>query len=254
MTSIDLNCDMGELGDLQRNGTQARLMRYVSSVNIACGGHAGDERLMEATVREALEAGVAVGAHPAYPDRDNFGRVTLAIPLEDLTASILAQLRAFASIADAMGARIVHVKPHGALYNDAVSNDALAGAIASAVREWGRDVALVGFAGSQMLNVFADQGFRVWAEAFADRRYEPDGTLRSRTLPGAVLTDADEAAGQVIGIVRDGVVKAVSGVPIAVLANTVCLHSDTQESDIVAERIHRVLVTAGIAVRQIARP
>jgi UPF0271 protein len=249
MTSIDLNCDMGELAELHEDGTQARLMQYVSSVNIACGAHAGDEHLIEATICEAMEAGVAIGAHPGYADRANFGRVPLAVSPEALIASLVSQMCTLGAISDRFGAKIAHVKPHGALYNVAVSDIAVAEAIASAVRQWGRDVALVGLAGSQMLAIFARSGFRTLSEAFADRRYEADGTLRSRKLPDALITDGEEAAQQVIGIVRDGAVTSLDGTRVRLRADTICLHSDTKGSADLAARVHAALRDAGIEVR-----
>lgn len=238
MNSIDLNCDMGELWALHEDGTQARLLRYVTSVNVACGAHAGDEKLMAATVREALEAGASIGAHPGYPDRENFGRVALDIPKDALRRSILGQLHALAAITP-----FVHVKPHGALYNVAVSNRDVARTIAEAVTEYSRKVALIGLAGSPMLEEFAACGFRVLAEAFADRRYEPDGTLRSRQLEGALLK-GDEAASQVLHIVRDGFVIASDGSRVPLRADTICLHSDTPGSAETAARVHEALVRA----------
>jgi UPF0271 protein len=243
MTGIDLNCDMGELWELHEDGTQARLMRYVSSVNIACGAHAGDERLTAATVRDALDAGVAIGAHPGYPDRENFGRIALSMSHDALRQSIGQQLRVLGSLV-----RFTYVKPHGALYNVAVNDRDVARTIASAVPY---DVPLIGLAGSAMLDEFAACGFRVVAEAFADRRYEPDGTLRSRKLEGAVLTDPDEAAAQVLNIVREGFVIASDGSHLPLQADTICLHSDTPRSAETAARLHAALVNAGLSVRQI---
>jgi UPF0271 protein len=246
MTGIDLNCDMGELHELHEDGTQARLMRYVSSVNIACGAHAGDERLMAETVRDALNAGVAIGAHPGYPDRVNFGRIPLAMSAEDLRASILQQLRTLGKIV-----AFTYVKPHGALYNVAVHDRKVARTIALAVADWSHEARLVGLAGSAMLEEFAACGFRVIAEGFADRRYEPDGTLRSRKLTGALLTDPQEAAAQALSIARDGLVIASDGCRLPLRAETICLHSDTPGSTETAARIHQVLVSAGLVVRRI---
>jgi UPF0271 protein len=254
MTSIDLNCDMGELWQLQQDGTQARLMQYVSSVSIACGAHAGDEGLMETTMREALDAGVAIGAHPGYPDRENFGRAVLPLPAEDLTASILEQLELFGDVANRCGAEIAYVKPHGALYNAAASDEGIASAIVNAVRRWASTAPLMGLAGSQMLSVFANAGFVTLAEAFADRRYEPDGTLRSRKLPDGVITEPDDAAEQAVSIAREGFVRAANGTRVALRADTICLHSDTPGSLNAAARIHAALTGAGITVRRPAFP
>jgi 5-oxoprolinase (ATP-hydrolysing) subunit A len=248
-TGIDLNCDMGELWPLQTDGTQARLVRAVSSVNIACGAHAGDEALIAATVRLAREAGVVIGAHPGYPDRANFGRVPLNMPGEALKHCIVEQLRTLAAVAE-----FVHVKPHGALYNQAAVHREIARVITDAVAEFSRDLLLVGLAGSVMLDEFASAGFGVVAEAFADRRYAHDGTLRSRTLPGAVIESPEEAAAQALAIVQRGEVVSFDGTPVAVRADTICLHSDTPGSADAASHIRGALISAGIAVLPPAFP
>src|SRR2546430_8195037 len=191
---IDLNCDMGEMPEAIADGTQEALMRSITSVNIACGGHAGDEQTMKTTIEQALQWKLAIGAHPGYPDRANFGRLELKLPLKEISASIFEQVKALADVAAGCGARVVHVKPHGALYNQAVRNRELAGAIAEGVGRWSRDIVLVGLAGSPMLNVFREAGFTVAAEAFADRRYEADGTLRSRKFTEALIRNPEEAA------------------------------------------------------------
>jgi UPF0271 protein len=182
MKCIDLNCDMGELPEAVVDGTQEAVMPSLTSVNIACGGHAGDERTMKATIEQALRWKLAVGAHPGYPDRKNFGRLELDLPAGAVSDFVFEQVRALAEIAFGCGVRIAHVKPHGALYHQAARNRMLAEAIARGVARWNRDVVLIGLAGSPMLDVFREAGFPVAAEAFADRRYEPDGTLRSRRV------------------------------------------------------------------------
>jgi UPF0271 protein len=200
MTHIDLNCDMGELPEAIADGTQEALLRSITSANVACGGHAGDQRTMKTTIEQALRAGVAVGAHPGYPDRENFGRLELKMPAEAVANAVYEQVRALAEIAVACGAKLVHVKPHGALYNQTVKNRELAEAIAKGVSQWSKDVVLVGLAGSPMLEVFREAGFAVAAEAFADRRYEPDGTLRSRKFEDALIRDPAEAAKQALSM------------------------------------------------------
>ena len=189
---IDLNCDMGEIPEAIADGTQEALMRSITSANVACGGHAGDEQTMRATIQQALRAGVAIGAHPGYPDRENFGRLELKMAPKEVAESVFQQVRALAQVAESCGAPVVHVKPHGALYNQAVRNRELASAIAEGVARWRRDVVLVGLAGAPMLDVFREAGFTVAAEAFADRRYEPDGTLRSRKFADALIRDPKE--------------------------------------------------------------
>jgi 5-oxoprolinase (ATP-hydrolysing) subunit A len=237
---MDLNCDMGELPAAIADGTQETLMRSITSANIACGGHAGDAATMRATIEQALRHGVAVGAHPGYPDRENFGRLELKLPSEQVSNSVFDQVCALAEIAATGGARIVHVKPHGALYNQAVGNRELAAAIAAGVARWSREVVLVGLAGSLMLDVFRESGFRVAAEAFADRRYESDGTLRNRKFSDALISDPVAAGKQAVSIALRQRVKAVDGKEVAVNAQTICIHGDTP---------HAVEIAAGVRQR-----
>jgi 5-oxoprolinase (ATP-hydrolysing) subunit A len=226
MRRIDLNCDMGEIPELIANGTQEALMPFLTSVNIACGGHAGDDSTMRATIEQARRWNLALGAHPGYPDRKNFGRLELEMPDDAVAATVFEQVAAFARIAEEMGASVMHVKPHGALYNSAVNDAGLAKAIAEGVSRWSREVILVGLAGSPMLAVFKAAGFRVAAEAFADRRYEADGTLRSRRFGDSLITDPELAAKQVIQIVERGMVTAVDGTEVPLTAETICIHGD----------------------------
>ncbi|MBS1858507.1 MAG: LamB/YcsF family protein [Acidobacteria bacterium] len=209
---LDINCDMGELEDAAH---EAALMEFVTSANIACGGHAGDDRIMERTVRLALDRGVRIGAHPGYPDRANFGRIEIAMRPAEIAATVHQQIARLDAIVRTLGGVIVHVKPHGALYNAAVHNAELARAIADGVRRWNPAAILFGLSGAPMLEVWRGMGMTVWREAFADRRYEPDGTLRSRKLPGALITDPMEAAEQAARFAAEG------------SADTVCVHGDT---------------------------
>jgi 5-oxoprolinase (ATP-hydrolysing) subunit A len=249
---IDLNCDMGEMPEAISDGTQLALMKSITSANIACGGHAGDEQTMRTTIEQALRYGVAVGAHPGYADRENFGRLELTITPEDVAKSVFEQVRALVRIAETCGARVVHVKPHGALYNQAVRNRELAGAIADGVARWSREVVLVGLAGSPMLDVFRDAGFAVAAEAFADRGYEPDGTLRSRKFEDALIRDPEQAARQALGMVERGVVKARDGSEVAVAAQTICIHGDTPGAPAIALEVARVLRESGVTLSGLA--
>ena len=215
MKRIDINCDMGEIPAAIADGTQEALMPYLSSVNIACGGHAGDEETMRTTIAQAQRWNLAIGAHPGYADRENFGRIELDLPAEEISKQVYEQVRLFAEIAASCGAEVRHVKPHGALYNQAVRDRSIAQAIADGVARWRRGIPIMGLAGSQMLDVFRAAGFPALAEAFADRRYEPDGTLRSRRFPDALIRDPEEAARQVQELVERGV------------ARTICIHGDT---------------------------
>lgn len=248
MQSIDLNCDMGEIPEAIADGTQESLMKWLSSANIACGGHAGDSKTMETTVRQALRHNLAIGAHPGYPDRENFGRVELKLSSNEIAEFVQEQVEALATIAARLGATIRHVKPHGALYNQAVHNAELAAAIAEGVARWNREVVLVGLAGSPMLDVFRKAGFAVAAEAFADRLYEPDGTLRARKHDDALIRDP-EAAGQLaVNIAAHGKIIARGGAEIPVNAQTLCIHGDTPGSDKIAAAVAKALARAGVSV------
>ena len=250
--TIDLNCDMGELPEAIADGTQGALMCSITSVNIACGGHAGDERTMKTTIEQAMRWKLAIGAHPGYPDRANFGRLELKLPLNEISASIFDQVKALSDAASTCGARVVHVKPHGALYNQAVRNRELAETIAEGVARWSRDVVFVGLAGSPMLDVFREAGFAVAAEAFADRRYEPDGTLRSRKFEDALIRNPEEAAWQALGIAERGIVIASDGSEVSVSAQTLCIHSDTPGAPEIVETVAKALRQAGVNLRALS--
>jgi 5-oxoprolinase (ATP-hydrolysing) subunit A len=252
MKTIDLNCDMGELPEAIADGTQEALLRSITSANVACGGHAGDEATMRTTIEQALRAGVAIGAHPGYPDRENFGRLELKMAPDEVADSVYKQVRALADIAAACGTRLTHVKPHGALYNQAVKNRELAAAIANGVARWDKRVVLVGLAGSPMLEVFRQAGFAVAAEAFADRRYEPDATLRSRKLEDALIRDPEEAGRQAVSIAERGLVLAHGGSEVSVHAQTICIHGDTPGATKIAAAVARKLREAGVALRPLA--
>ena len=251
---MDLNCDMGELPEAIADGTQEAVMRSITSVNIACGGHAGDEQTMETTVEQALRWKLAIGAHPGYTDRANFGRVELKLPPSEIATSVFEQVRALAEVGARYGAHLAHVKPHGALYNQAVRNRELAEVIAEGVARWSRDVVLVGLAGSPMLDVFREASFPVAAEAFADRRYEPDGTLRSRKFEDALIRDPAEAGRQALGIAERGIVIASDGSEVEVVAQTICIHGDTPGAPEIAAAVARTLRSAGVALCAVGQP
>lgn len=249
MKRIDLNCDMGEVPEAISDGTQESLMRYLTSASVACGGHAGDFRTMKATIEQALRWKLAVGAHPGYPDRVNFGRVELNLPPGAIADSVFEQVRALAEVAAGCGASVTYVKPHGALYNQAATIRVLAQAIADGVARWNRQVAIVGLAGSLMLNVFREAGFRVAAEAFADRRYEIDGSLRSRKFEDALIRDPAEAGQQALSIAERGMVVARGGTEIAANAQTICIHGDTPGAPAIAAAVAQTLQKAGVELR-----
>src|ERR1700737_749352 len=252
MRAIDINCDMGEFPEAIADGRQESLMPSLTSVNVACGGHAGDERTMKTTIEQALRWKLALGAHPGYPDRANFGRLELHLPAETIADSVFEQVRALAGVAAACGSALVHVKPHGALYNQAVRDRELAEAIAKGVARWGRDVVLMGLAGSPMLDVFREASFPVAAEAFADRRYEPDGTLRSRKHLDALIRDPAEAGRQALSIVKRGIVVACDGSEVAVTAQTICIHGDTPGAPEIAATVAQTLRQAGVTLAPLA--
>jgi UPF0271 protein len=237
---------MGELPEAILDGTQESLMPSLTSVNIACGGHAGDTQTIKTTIEQALRWNLVLGAHPGYPDRANFGRLELNLPAEAIADSVFEQVQALAKAAATYGARVAHVKPHGALYNQAVGNRVLAEAIAKGVGRWNRDVILVGLAGTSMLDVFRQAGFRVVAEAFADRRYEANGTLRARKFDDALIRDPGEAGRQALQIVERGTVTAHDGNEVPVNAQTICIHGDTPGASKIAAAVAQTLRRAGV--------
>jgi UPF0271 protein len=251
---IDLNSDVGEIPALIADGSEARLLDRITSANIACGGHAGDDDTMRATLEAARARGLGLGAHPGYEDQEHFGRRTLPLPPGEVTALVRRQVERLAVLALEAGAVLSHVNPHGALYNAAAHDRDLARAIAAGVvavtltAAVPRPLVLVGLAGSPCLEVYAQEGLPVAAEAFADRRYEPDGTLRSRALEGALLADPEEAAAQAVSIARDRRAVAWGGRAIAVEARTLCLHGDTPGAVAIAAAVRAGLVAAGIAL------
>ena len=254
MTHIDLNSDVGEVPEAIVDGTQEAMMASLTSVNVACGGHAGDVDTMKATIDQALRHGLVVGAHPGYPDRASFGRRELNLPADTVRETVFDQVRTLALVGERCGTVIAHVKPHGALYNQAVENRALAQAIAEGVARWRRDVVLVGLAGSPMLEVFRDAGFAVAAEAFADRRYERDGTLRSRQLADALIRDPQEVGRQALDIAARGVVIAADGSELRMRAETLCIHGDTPGAPAIAAAVARILREAGVTLSPLVRP
>jgi UPF0271 protein len=240
--SVDLNADVGEGMD------DAQLLPYVTSANVACGIHAGDPVTMDQTVEMALSRGVRVGAHPGYPDRENFGRVLVEMSADEIENLVVYQVAALAGFVRSRGGRMTHVKPHGALYHSGAEFPDVARAIAEGVRRVGTDLVLVGAAGSMLIGAGQDAGLPVAEEAFADRRYRADGTLVPRGRPGAVIVDPEEAAEQAVGLARDGVVVAEDSSRLSIRADTICLHGDTPGAVEIARRIHERFRTAGIRI------
>lgn len=251
--SIDLNADLGEGYGAYAMGDDAGLLAFVTSANVACGFHAGDPSVIDRTVALAVRAGVAVGAHPSHHDLRGFGRRAIAADPAEVEADVLYQVGAVLAFARAHGTRLVHVKPHGALYNQAAGDDALARAIARGVARVSRDLVLVGAASSKAMRAAAQaEGLRFAAEAFADRAYAADGTLVPRGRPGAVIMDAALAAARAVSIAREGRVAAADGSIVALAADTICLHGDTPGAVEHARAVRAALESAGIAVRALA--
>lgn len=244
MRRIDLNCDLGEGA-----AHDAELMPLITSTNIACGGHAGDADTMRATVELALQHGVAIGAHPGLEDRAYFGRRELPLTPAEAHALVRRQIEVLNQVARSCGGRIAHVKPHGALYNLAARDAAVAQAIAAAVRESDPKLIFFGLAGSELLSAGRACGLQVASEVFADRTYQPDGSLTPRSRPDALIVDAAVAVAQVLRLVREGSVRATDGTSVAITADTVCVHGDGPRAVEFARRLREELAAAGVALQ-----
>ncbi|AWM34421.1 LamB/YcsF family protein [Hymenobacter nivis] len=244
--SVDLNCDMGESFGAWTMGQDAAVLPFVTSANIACGFHAGDPGVMRQTVRAALSHHVAIGVHPGLPDLVGFGRRDLAISPEEAFDMTVYQLGALGAVARAEGGRLHHLKPHGALYNMAATNAALAQAIAEAVYRVQPELVLYGLAGSELTKAGERLGLKTAHEVFADRTYQADGTLTPRRQPDALVASADAAVAQVLRMVREGQVRSQQGPDVALRADTVCLHGDGPHALEFAQRLYGALREAGV--------
>ncbi|PTT85836.1 LamB/YcsF family protein [Pelomonas sp. HMWF004] len=241
---IDLNADLGEGAP-----DDTALLALVTSANIACGWHAGDARLMQATVAAALTRDVALGAHPSYPDREHFGRREMQLSAAEVQADLIYQIGALDALVRAQGGRLHHVKPHGALYNQAARDPVLADAVAEAVLSIDPHLALYGLAGSELLRAAERAGLRAVAEVFADRGYRADGSLVPRSEPGAHVHDVAEAVARTLRMVREGVVVAVTGETVPLQAQTICLHGDGPQALAFARALQAALTEAGVELR-----
>jgi len=246
MTTIDLNADLGE-----GCGTDEALLDLVSSANIACGWHAGGALAMRECVRWAVDKGVSIGAHPSFNDPENFGRKEMKLPTEDIYAGMLYQLGALSAIAQAEGGRIAHVKPHGALYNQAARDTQIADAIVSAVHDFDPSVAVFALAGSTLVKAARDAGLVAVEEVFADRGYRADGSLVPRDEPGALLDDEDAVLARTLTMIRERRVQAVDGTWMPLNAQTICLHGDGPHALAFAQRIRAALDAAHIGVQAV---
>jgi UPF0271 protein len=241
---IDLNCDMGESFGQYKLGEDATVMPFISSANIACGLHAGDPLVMQATLRLAKRYGVAIGAHPGWPDLQGFGRRDMNLTPDEAEAFVLYQIGALAAFAKAEGAVLRHVKPHGALYNQAAKDRTLADAIARAVKRFDKELILVGLAGYALVAAGIDAGLRVANEGFPDRRYNPDGTLVSRKNADAILGSPEEVAAHAVALAREGIDFAGRRVHV----ETLCLHGDNAHAAQNVKWVREALSKSGIDV------
>src|SRR5690606_1446300 len=232
MLRIDLNCDVGE-----GVGNDTELIPLFSSVNIACGAHAGDARIMRETLRLAVQHGVAPGAHPGYPDREGFGRRRLALSPRDIYDSVLEQIAAILEAAHEAGATVTHVKPHGALYNDAASDPHVARSVVRAVHDTDPGLLVYGLAGSVLITEAERVGLRAVSEAFADRGYDRDGSLTPRALSGALIADPEAASARVLRLVTTGKIRSSDGTDIGVSAETICVHGDGPNAVAIAREV-----------------
>jgi UPF0271 protein len=246
MVSVDLNSDLGEGA-----GTEREIMSFITSANIACGAHAGDERTMRDTVRLAIAANVALGAHPGYRDPVNFGRTPLDIPAEALIADLVVQIETLRGIARSENADLTHVKAHGALYNTAQRDEGVAASIVSAMKRGAPDAVLFVFPGSAVERLARAAGLRVAREGFIDRAYEADGTLRSRTRVDALITDPQRAAAQAVSFMEDGGVPAHDGTFLELEVETLCVHGDTPGASTILRAARAALVSAGIGIHRV---
>jgi UPF0271 protein len=251
-TSIDLNCDMGEGFGAYRMGPDRALLDHVTSASIACGFHAGDPRVMDATVRAAVETGVAVGAHVAYPDLVGFGRRHLQVTGEELVTDVLFQIGALEAFCRRHGTAVRFVKAHGALYNDLAGDETLAGAFGDALLAYGGDLPALVLAGSPAVAVLRAQGVRVVGEGFADRGYTPDGRLAGRGLPGAVITEPAVVAERARRIAGGQPVAATDGSLRLIEADSICIHGDTPGAVELAGAVRRALAAHDISVQSFA--
>jgi 5-oxoprolinase (ATP-hydrolysing) subunit A len=252
MITIDLNADMGESFGAYTIGSDEAVMTSISSANVACGYHGGDPSVMRRTVRLARERGVAVGAHPGFPDLLGFGRREMRIAPQDVEDLVLYQIGALAGIAHGEGIRLSHVKPHGALYNMAVKDRSLADAIARAVAAFDRTLVLFGLPNSDLARAGQAAGLRVALEGFADRAYEPDGSLTPRSRTGAIIHDLETVVQRAVRMAIDGVVIATDGSELAMRVDTMCTHGDTPGAQALTRALRTGLEQAGVKVAAVA--
>ena len=249
MLRVDLNCDLGESYGRYTLGLDEEVIPFISSANVACGLHAGDPGVMARTVALCAEAGVCIGAHPGFPDLQGFGRRNMDIAPAELGGMVLYQVGALYGFCRAAGVELHHVKPHGAMYNMAVKDEAMAAAICRAVKRFSPELAILAPGGSKLEEAAAECGLPFICEVFADRAYMADGSLVPRSRPGAVIEDEAEAIARVIRMVADGEVQTADGQVIAVKADSVCVHGDGAKALAFVQKIRAALQQAGVEIR-----
>lgn len=252
MYKVDINSDLGEGFGAYTIGLDEEIMQYISSANIACGFHAGDPLVMEKTVAIAAEKGIAIGAHPGFPDLQGFGRRNMNCSPEEVHAFIQYQLGALMAIAKAKGVTVNHVKPHGSLYNMAAKDMSIARAIAKAVAEVDEGLILLGLAGSCLLGAGVEFGLTVASEAFADRTYQPDGSLVPRSMAGAVIHDTAEVLSRTLDMIKTGTVRAITGDLIPVAAHSICVHGDNPKAVEFARELRAYLEANQIQISRLS--
>lgn len=248
MLSVDLNCDLGESFGFYKIGNDKEVLKHITSANIACGYHAGDHNVMMATVKMAKAHGVGIGAHPGFPDLHGFGRREIKMSAEEIYNLTVYQIGALSAIAKACGTKVVHVKPHGALYNMAAIEKAIADAVARAVADVDPSLVLFGLAGSSLVKAGKKKGLQVAEEVFADRTYQQDGSLTPRTQSNAMIHSADLAINMVTRMIREGKVEAVDGTDLDIQADTICIHGDEPQALDFAVKLKSALRAEGIKV------
>ncbi|MCF6095064.1 LamB/YcsF family protein [Microaerobacter geothermalis] len=248
---VDLNSDLGESFGHYRIGNDEKVLDFVTSANIACGYHAGDHNVMHRTVKMAVEKGVGLGAHPGLPDLIGFGRRPMEVSPEDVYNFTIYQVGALQAFARLYGQRLQHVKPHGALFNMASKDPVIAKAIVQAVYDLDKELILFGLAGSELVKAGQEAGLQVAQEVFADRTYQPDGTLTSRTQLNAMIHEPEEAIARVIRMVTEGKVTAVDGTDLDIQADTICVHGDEPQALVFVQRLRHVLQKNGIDVKKV---
>lgn len=252
MVSIDLNSDLGENVPDRVVSDDASMLRLVTSANVSCGFHAGSPEGIHETLAAAVQGGVVIGAHPAYRDYENFGRTKVDIDSATLQAHVEYQLGALIGLAAAVGGRVAYVKPHGALYNTIARDERQSKDVVAAIRAIDPGLVLLGLSGGVVLDVAERAGLAVAAEAFADRAYQPDGQLVSRTEQGAVLHDPAAVAERMVRLASDGVIRAIDGTDVPVVAHSICVHGDSPGSVAMAAETRRMLEGAGITIAPFA--